>query len=70
MAKIGIICDGFKKKKFEEELKAANIPYEIVGKTSDRIITISCTSEQHIVKPIVDKVTQYFIDQAKEKKDG
>lgn len=66
MKPVGIICDNFKLDKFQEELDKLGISYTIRpmrGKTS----VIDCKSEQSIIKPVVDKVTQYFIDLNKKK---
>lgn len=65
MAKIGIVCDDYKLKMFKEELDAANIVYTVKSKFTANSVIITCESEQHIIKPIVDKVTQYFIDKYK-----
>lgn len=64
MARIGIMCDDYKVEMFKEELTKANIIFNIEGSTRG-FTTITCISEQHLVKPIVDKVTQYFIDKYK-----
>ena len=65
MAKIGIVCDDYKLEKFKEELDAAGIIFTVKGNFTSKSIIITCESEQHIVKPVVDKVTQYFIDKYK-----
>jgi hypothetical protein len=65
MAKIAIVCDKYKLAEFEKELKAANIHYINKGELVKGVITLVCFSEQVLVKPIVDKVTQYFIDKYK-----
>lgn len=59
--KIGIICEDFKLEKFEQELTDAKIIYTIES-NNNGIVAICCISEQHLVKPVVDKVTQHFID--------
>lgn len=63
MAKIGTVCDNFKVVMFMDEFNKANIPYTLREFTK-RTVMFTCESEQAIIKPIVDKVTQYFIDQA------
>lgn len=67
MAKIGIICDNYKVEMFKQELDKAGVSYTY--KTFGPSITaFTCISEQHIIKPITDKVTQYWIDYFKNKK--
>jgi hypothetical protein len=64
MAKIGTVCDNYKVKMFKEEFEKAGIEYTVKPfSTSASLFT--CESEQHIIKPIVDRVTQCFIDKYK-----
>lgn len=67
MAKIGIVADKYKEAMFRDELTKANIEFKIepFGNTPalKQLIVITCdNTEQYIIGPITDKVTQYFID--------
>lgn len=73
MAKIGIICDDYKVSMFEVELKAAGVNYIIEGDLEHLpkgYTAITCISEQHIIGPITDKVTRYFVDLSKQAKQN
>lgn len=71
MAKIGIICDHYKKEMFERELTAAGIHYDIdQHATNKHFLVFTCISEQHIVGPIVDKITAYYNLHFKQKKNN
>lgn len=61
MAKIGIVCDNFKVDMMSKELRAAGIVFSTT-QYKKGITAFVCLSEQHLVKPIVDKVTQHFLD--------
>jgi hypothetical protein len=70
MAKIGIICDAYKVEMFKQELDAAGIIYTIEEqKIAGKLVVFTCISEQHIIGPITDKVTRYWIDYFKSKKN-
>jgi uncharacterized protein involved in propanediol utilization len=57
---IAIVCDNYKVSMFLDEFKRANIEV-IETKPMGKIATIIvCRSQQILVKPIVDKITQYF----------
>ena len=62
--KIGTICDNYKVEMFEDEFKKAGIVYTKAPLTKDTTVFTSF-SKQSIIKPIVDKVTQHFIDKYK-----
>lgn len=62
MAKIGTICDNYKVQMFEKGFTDAHIIISEIKALTATTSLIVCHSEQYIVKPIVDKVTQYFID--------
>lgn len=49
---------------FEDEFKKAGIEYTKAAFIQDTTI-FTCISEQHIIRPIVDKVTRYFINKYK-----
>lgn len=71
MAKIGILADNYKVEMFKKELTAAGIHFYIDEKVStEHFTSFVCISEQHIVKPIVDKVTQFFINHYKQTKNN
>ena len=60
--KIGIICDSYKTEMFKEELAKADIEIVSISPLMKGVDTITVFSYQRLVKPITDKVTQYFID--------
>lgn len=62
--KIGIVCDNYKVEMFEAEFKAASIVYT-KGPFTGNTTFFTSFSKQSIIKPIVDKVTQHFIDKYK-----
>lgn len=62
MKKIGIICEGYKVDMFKQELDAAGVSYVVENEEYGPLRPITCISEQYIVGPITDKVTQYWID--------
>lgn len=66
MEKIGTVCDDYKVDKFKEEFDKAGIEYTIQKFTTNTTLFITI-SKQSIIKPIVDNVTQYFIDKAKKR---
>lgn len=59
--KIGTVCDNYKVEMFEEEFKKAGIVYTKQPFTKNTT-AFTCYSEQRIIKPIVDKVTQHFMN--------
>lgn len=64
--KIGIVCDNYKVKMFEDEFKKAGIEYTKIPQPFTESSTVfTCISEQHIIRPIVDKVTRHFINKYK-----
>lgn len=59
--KIGICCDHYKVEMFKQELQKAGIEVFLI--TPGKLFTvITVMSYQPLVKPVVDKVTQHFID--------
>jgi hypothetical protein len=64
MPKVAIVCDDYKEEMFKEELTKADILYTTTP-PSNKIVVFTCYAEQDVVKPIVDKVTQFFIDKYK-----
>lgn len=61
MAKIGVVCDNYKVQKFEEEFNKKGIKFSSAPFTKFATL-FTCESEQNIIQPIVDNVTQFFID--------
>ena len=66
MEKIGTVCDDFKVEKFKEEFDKAGIKYETRKFTATTTL-FTVISEQSIIGPIVDNVTQFFIDKARKR---
>lgn len=62
--KIGVMCDNYKVKMFEDEFKKANIEYTKAALTKETTI-FTCISEQRIIYRIVNRVTRYFINMYK-----
>lgn len=62
--KIGTVCDNYKVSMFEEEFKRARVDYTKGFFTKNTTIFITF-SKQSVIKPIVDKVTQHFINMGK-----
>lgn len=60
--KIAIVCDEYKLEMFKEELAKANIEIVSISPFMKGICTIVVFSFQPLVKLVVDKVTQHFID--------
>jgi hypothetical protein len=63
--KIGTVCDDYKVAMFKEEFEKANIEIISIKPFTKGTTIFTCFSEQSLVKPIADKVTQYFIDKYK-----
>lgn len=70
MAKIGIVCDEYKKEMFEHELTKAGVSYIIEPVKLNGLIVFTCISEQYIIGPITDKVTAYYNLHFKQKKNN
>jgi hypothetical protein len=66
MAKIAVVCDDYKVDMFTLEFNAAGLTFT-VEKFMAQSYLFTVMSEQHIVAPIVNKVTQHFIDKYKNK---
>lgn len=64
METIGTVCDKWKVPKFEQAFRKAGIKFTTEEFTGGTAI-IKTISTQDIIKPIVDNVTQFFIDKAK-----
>lgn len=60
--RIGIVCDDYKLEMFKEELAKAGIEIVSIGPMMNGVAIVTVFSFQPIIKPIVDKVTQHFID--------
>lgn len=59
---VGIACDTYKKDKFRKAFIKANIKIVSEGDFSPSVYYFKLDSEQHIVKPIVDKLQKYYHD--------
>lgn len=70
MAKIGIVCDDYKVEMFKQELEAAGVIYDFAPFTVKGLTIFTCISEQCIIGPITDKVTQYWVDHFKQRKNN
>lgn len=70
MAKIGIVCDDYKKEMFEKELTKAGVIYTIEPVKLNGFIVFTCIGEQHIIGPIVEKITAYYNLHFKQKKNN
>jgi len=64
MAKIGVVCDDYKVDMFTQEFNALGLVYTVEKFTADTYI-FTVMGEQSVIRPIVTKVTQYFIDKYK-----
>lgn len=62
--KIGTVCDNYKVPMFIEEFTKADILFVATAFTENTTL-FTCMSKQSIIKPIADKVTQFFIDKYK-----
>lgn len=60
--KIGIVCDNYKVRMFREEFEAAGIEIVSAVPNKDLFTVITVFDRQERIKPIVDKVTQYYLD--------
>lgn len=70
MAKIGIVCDDYKVEMFKQELTAAGVAFDYKPFTKKGLTIFTCISEQHIIGPITDKVTQWWTDHFKQTKNN
>lgn len=63
--KIATVCDNYKVDMFKAEFDKAKIVYTIQPFTKDTTLFVTIDTPQDTIKPIVDKVTQYFFDKYK-----
>jgi hypothetical protein len=63
--KIATICDNYKVEMFRDEFNKAGIIFTEKPFTKDTTCFTTIGTPQSKIKPIVDRVTQYFIDKYK-----
>lgn len=63
--KIATVCDNYKVDMFKAEFDKAKIEYTTKPFTKDTTLFVTIDVPQDTIKPIVDKVTQYFFDKYK-----